>query len=195
MRRFIVLVFLAIALCQEIETEAPVCMLDKTLDVPSVDSIETLEVSGNAAFSLAEFREKLLQLHNEKRRLHHVPPLTLSNKLNDIAQKYANKLSSMRALVHSRNGYGENLYWRTSTPPTDIDASFPLNSWYNEVSEYDFEKGGFSSKTGHFTQVVWKGSQQLGVGYVRKGGDVYVVANYYPPGNHLGQFKQNVFKE
>lgn len=195
MRRFIILVFLAIALCQETETEAPVCMLDKTLDVPSVDSIETLEVSGNAAFSLAEFREQLLQLHNEKRRLHHVPPLTLSDKLNDVAQDYAKKISSMRALVHSGNGYGENLYRRSSYPPTDIDASFPMNRWYQEVDNYDFENGDFSSKTGHFTQVVWKGSQQLGVGYVRKGGDVYVVANYYPPGNRMHQFQQNVFKE
>jgi len=49
--------------------------------------------------------------------------------------------------------------------------------------------------TGHFTQLVWKGSKQLGVGiaFANGGKTAVVVANYYPPGNYLGQFPQNVF--
>jgi len=51
-------------------------------------------------------------------------------------------------------------------------------------------------KTGHFTQVVWKGSQKLGVGFAyssdRK--KVYVVAHYSPPGNFIGQYAQNVLR-
>lgn len=47
--------------------------------------------------------------------------------------------------------------------------------------------------TGHFTQVVWKESQKLGVGVARSSsGRVYVVAQYTPPGNYLGQFQANV---
>jgi hypothetical protein len=49
-------------------------------------------------------------------------------------------------------------------------------------------------QTGHFTQVVWKGSKQLGVGIAFANNDrkAIVVANYYPPGNYLGQFPQHV---
>lgn len=48
--------------------------------------------------------------------------------------------------------------------------------------------------TGHFTQVVWKGSQKLGVGFAVSGdgNSVYIVAQYTPPGNYMGQFQQNV---
>ena len=46
---------------------------------------------------------------------------------------------------------------------------------------------------GHFTQVVWKSSKELGVGKATsRSGRIYVVANYYPPGNYQGQFAQNV---
>ena len=70
----------------------------------------------------------------------------------------------------------------------------PTNSWYNEVSQYSYSPGGFSSATGHFTQLVWKGSKKLGVGvaYNSARTKVYVVARYSPPGNYLNQFSTNV---
>lgn len=36
---------------------------------------------------------------------------------------------------------------------------------------------------GHFTQVVWKDSTQLGVGMATDGHKVFVVGQYRPPGN------------
>lgn len=65
--------------------------------------------------------------------------------------------------------------------------------WYDEVQYYDFSKQGFTSKTGHFTQLVWKNSKQVGFGITEKNGIVYVVCRYSPPGNYLGQFEKNVF--
>jgi hypothetical protein len=49
-------------------------------------------------------------------------------------------------------------------------------------------------QTGHFTQVVWRGSTNLGVGiaFGNNGRTAVVVANYSPPGNYLGQFPANV---
>ncbi|CAF3889267.1 unnamed protein product, partial [Didymodactylos carnosus] len=59
-----------------------------------------------------------------------------------------------------------------------------------------YDKPGFSMSTGHFTQVVWRASNRLGVGAaIANNGawkKLYVVANYAPPGNYLGQFQQNV---
>lgn len=67
-----------------------------------------------------------------------------------------------------------------------------VDDWYQEIEKYDFQKPGFNMSTGHFSQLIWKGSQKLGIAYAQKNGDVYVVANYDPPGNYHGQFNDNV---
>jgi hypothetical protein len=48
--------------------------------------------------------------------------------------------------------------------------------------------------TGHFTQLVWKNTERVGAGiaYNSDRTKVYVVAQYSPPGNYLGQFEENV---
>jgi hypothetical protein len=64
--------------------------------------------------------------------------------------------------------------------------------WYDEIKDYDFNGGGFSMTTGHFTQVVWKQTKQIGCAKVTcKGMDIYV-CNYDPPGNVERGYKQNV---
>lgn len=40
-----------------------------------------------------------------------------------------------------------------------------VKAWYDEIKSYNFDKAEFTPQTGHFTQVVWKGSQKLGVGF------------------------------
>ena len=62
--------------------------------------------------------------------------------------------------------------------------------WYNELKDpgYDFNNGGFSSGTGHFTQVVWKDCDYVGFGI--SGG--WVVGRYSPAGNMQGDYPQNV---
>jgi hypothetical protein len=47
--------------------------------------------------------------------------------------------------------------------------------------------------SGHFSQMVWKNSTELGIGRARdQNGKVFIVANYNPPGNYIGQFAENV---
>jgi len=70
------------------------------------------------------------------------------------------------------------------------------NMWYAEVKDYRFDKPGFQGNTGHFTQVVWKESNELGMGRAQTadGRLTFVVARYKPPGNLLNHFQENVFK-
>lgn len=47
--------------------------------------------------------------------------------------------------------------------------------------------------SGHFTQVVWKESKELGVAMARNNsGQIFVVANYAPRGNIVGTYTANV---
>lgn len=47
---------------------------------------------------------------------------------------------------------------------------------------------------GHFSQVVWRGSREFGIGKAKgSDGKWIVVANYWPAGNVLGKFVDNVF--
>jgi hypothetical protein len=75
-----------------------------------------------------------------------------------------------------------------------IVGSVPTNTWYNEISFYSYSSPGYSSATGHFTQVIWKNSTQLGIGiaFTSDSKSAYVVANYYPAGNFLDKFPSNV---
>ena len=69
---------------------------------------------------------------------------------------------------------------------------------YEEVSLYNFDKPDFNEKTAHFTQLVWKGSTKLGMGFsigqIEDYNSFYCVAHYSPSGNVIGRFKKNVYR-
>ena len=65
--------------------------------------------------------------------------------------------------------------------------------WYDEVAMYNFTQPGFSSATGHFTQVVWKATTKVGCAIVISSkGKVIGVCHYTSSGNVAGQYKSNV---
>ena len=153
-------------------------------------------VSANAfTANQIKFQQESLAIHNRLRASHCVPSLQLSDSLSTIAQNYAEYLASRNLFQHSNNGYGENLYMSSSSVPlTSLHGNVATQAWYDEVYDYNFNRPGFSMDTGHFTQVVWKGSQQLGIGiaFGNGGRSAFVVANYNPPGNYQGQFQSHV---
>lgn len=64
---------------------------------------------------------------------------------------------------------------------------------YEEIKVHSFGVEPNSLQSGHFTQVIWKESQELGVAYAKsRDGKFVVVANYSPPGNVIGSFARNV---
>jgi uncharacterized protein YkwD len=128
--------------------------------------------------------------HNRFRAKHCAAALTWSTKLAEVAQRWANALRDRGCQFgHSNGSYGENLAAGTSGT---LDPGSVVKMWYDEIAEYRFPDGGFSMKTGHFTQVVWRGTKQVGCGRSQcKGMDIYV-CEYAPPGNWEGQYRENV---
>ena len=58
---------------------------------------------------------------------------------------------------------------------------------------YDFRNPGFKSGTGHFTQIVWQETKEMGMAKVKdRDGKIIVVARYRPPGNVVNHFQENV---
>merc|ERR1712136_538301 len=110
------------------------------------------------------------------------------------AQSWADHLAISGKMEHSKDlprlGQGENLAW--FTPSSDDVTKAATDNWYMEIKAYNYNQPRFTSGTGHFTQVVWKDSTQLGVGLAVSNGEAYVVARYYPAGNMMGRFDQNV---
>ncbi|WP_158501839.1 CAP family protein [Vitiosangium sp. GDMCC 1.1324] len=164
--------------------------------------IASLLLSSASAFAQdAAFRSALqtaaLKKHNELRAKHGVPALKTSATLQAVAQAWANKLAAEGKMYHSNGKYGENIYWTSASPGAGQGTSLgnsSVQSWYSEIKSYDFGKPGFDMKTGHFTQVVWKGSTELGCGVAGGAKGTFVVCNYNPPGNFEGQFPANVSK-
>ena len=81
-----------------------------------------------------------------------------------------------------------------------IIANLPFR--YSERKYYNYENPiyGSSGVIGHFTQLVWKSSQKVGVGIASKitGGNTktVIVARYSPPGNihTTEEYKANVMQ-
>lgn len=67
---------------------------------------------------------------------------------------------------------------------------------YKEVCNYDFSNPSLSDSTGHFTQLVWASTKQLGLGWEMGKDDNchYVVGRYFPEGNIETRLEENVKK-
>ncbi|MBC7974192.1 MAG: hypothetical protein H7138_04350, partial [Myxococcales bacterium] len=134
--------------------------------------------------------DAFLTAHNAARAKHCAAPLIWSPKLAQIAQQWANALRDKGCQFgHSGGSTGENLAAGTSGT---LDPEAVVKMWYDEVSLYKFPNGGFSMKTGHFTQVVWRGTTQVGCGRSQCNGMDIWVCEYDPPGNWEGQYRENV---
>ncbi|KAK0479585.1 CAP domain-containing protein [Armillaria novae-zelandiae] len=68
-------------------------------------------------------------------------------------------------------------------------ASASVSAWGDEGKQYSCSNPGFSSATGHFTQLVWKSTTKVGCGRVNCNGSNgtpgwYLTCEYSPAGNY-----------
>merc|ERR1711931_130755 len=140
------------------------------------------------SISNIQFAKNMLDEHNKYRSKHGVPPLKLDNKMNAYAQNLAESNAAAGRLAHTPRGYGENLA-SSEGYPLHGEPKRTVQRWYNEISMYP---GHYTKESGHFSQVIWKNSKRLGVGFAQKGNKLFVAAVYDPAGNVPGAFEANV---
>jgi pathogenesis-related protein 1 len=118
-----------------------------------------------------------------------LPPVRWSEELAARAQAWADRCE----FEHSQTDAGENLAARTQMiTPEEIVAG-----WAAEGEHYDYARNRCAKGEvcGHYTQVVWRDSTQIGCGVAQcpSGGPfgehewVFWVCNYSPAGNWQGQ--------
>jgi uncharacterized protein YkwD len=136
---------------------------------------------------------QLIGLHNKARADVGVGPMVWSKKLAIYAQEWANNLAyidcDLRHRPHSgkwKQEYGENLFIGTSGYYRVADA---VKFWESEKIYYQGQTLDSSNyhDSGHYTQVVWKTTEEIGSAKAECNGNLIVVCNYNPPGNVLGQ--------
>ncbi|XP_055958207.1 Golgi-associated plant pathogenesis-related protein 1 [Patella vulgata] len=144
------------------------------------EQVNDEDVRGREEFS--NFVKEALQVHNELRAKHGVPPLTINKELCEKAQEWSDHLAKTEQFEHSPDN--RRFMW---------NGKEATMMWYNEIKDYNFNKQGFTMGTGHFTQVVWKDTKVLGIAKsTGPKGNTIVTANYLPPGNFQGDFEENV---
>jgi pathogenesis-related protein 1 len=114
--------------------------------------------------------------------------VTWNNTVAAYAQNYANTRKSDCNLIHSGGPYGENLFWGYGA---DFSGIYALNSWISEKQYYDYNTNTCASGhvCGHYTQVVWRNSTQIGCARVvcDNNAGIFITCNYYPRGNYVGK--------
>ncbi|XP_041963087.1 cysteine-rich venom protein latisemin [Alosa sapidissima] len=134
-------------------------------------------------------QEEIVNAHNAFRRA--VKP-TASNMLKmswnqtvaDSAQQWVDKCEMRHGPSSSRliEGYelGENLF-KTGGSNTWTEV---VSAWHSEEENYQYPTGSHNGQPiGHYTQVVWYSSYQVGCGVAKCGSSYFYGCHYYRAGN------------
>ena len=135
-----------------------------------------------SAQNSADFRQ-MLAAHNSVRARVAVPPLVWSDRLATVAQDWANTLLTRREFSHRPNSsYGENLFEITGAPASPAHV---VDTWAGESRNYDYNSNKCRGVCGHYTQIVWSGTKEVGCAVARSRVREVWVCNYSPPGNFV----------
>lgn len=142
---------------------------------------------------LSGFADRILATHNEERARLGIGPLSWSPALEANAARWAEHLATLTVLEHddSLDVEGENL-WRGSKgayTPEDM-----VTLWIDERAAFqnhvfpDVSLSGQWQDVGHYTQVIWRTTGQVGCALTVAGGeDEVLVCRYMEGGNFEGE--------
>jgi uncharacterized protein YkwD len=133
----------------------------------------------------AALAHDILAAHNEIRANVHVPPLRWSDRLAAHAQEWADHLLHEKQFYHRpRPIFGENLFEIAGGHALAVDV---VSAWASEARDYSYRANTCSGVCGHYTQVIWSHTREVGCAVARDSRQEVWVCNYDPPGNWIGE--------
>ena len=178
-----------------------------TTAILTVQSLSMLQISYAQSRLDANTQNTILSMHNRERDAVQVPRVAWSNSLATDAQNWADHIVSLNLRLDicgdlnldpqgmqcppHQQGVGENLAWGYNRPVNTL-----AESWSTEQRNYvpgtpiDWNMG-FPNVYGHYTQIVWSSTTQIGCGIAQQtvGANNWdiLVCRYSPGGNIIGQ--------
>jgi len=141
----------------------------------------------------AAFAQRVLASHNAERTRLGLVPLRWSGDLATRAQVWAEQLSNIDKLEHStravRGNTGENLWMGTAEtyePEDMIDAFLDERAEFHPGTFPDVSSTGRWKDVGHYSQIVWPGTTEVGCGLAMNDDNEFLVCRYAPAGNVIG---------
>ncbi|MXP25212.1 SCP-like extracellular [Altererythrobacter indicus] len=140
------------------------------------------------------FKKDLLSGHNNERKRVGLPPLLWSDRLAFDAYQWAQQLAADGQLRHSssrqRGNAGENLWAGTIGYYRMSDA---MDAFLSERSDFksgvfpDVSRSGNWQDVGHYTQIIWPETKEVGCALARGRSFDFLVCRYWPAGNIVGE--------
>lgn len=128
----------------------------------------------------------MIAAHNTVRARVGTAPLRWSDRLAASAQEWADTLLARKEFAHRpKSTYGENLFeiMGATASPEEV-----INAWAAESRNYDYRSNRCRHDVcGHYTQIVWAETREVGCAVARDGAREVWVCEYNPPGNWVGK--------
>ncbi|MBU1756910.1 MAG: SCP-like extracellular [Alphaproteobacteria bacterium] len=139
------------------------------------------------------FASRVLGSHNAERERLRLPGLKWNAHLEREAAEWAHSLGQRGVLEHaegaSRRGTGENL-WMGTAGAWDVETMVGMflaeREHYRHGAFPDVSRTGNWADVGHYTQIVWRDTREVGCAMVTARGNDVLVCRYYPAGNVWG---------
>lgn len=139
------------------------------------------------------FASRLLADQNGERVRKGASPLSWSHQLAQEAQSCADRLAHDDRMYHSdretRRGAGENLWYGSAgyySADNMVGGFLAERKAYKPGTFPEVSKTGRWQDVGHYTQVIWPGTQQVGCAVSHNKAHDFLVCRYWPAGNIMG---------
>jgi hypothetical protein len=141
------------------------------------------------------FDNRILAAHNRERAELGVPPLQWNSQLAEGASKWAAHLVKTGAFEHSPDDHrsppvGENLWagTRGAFSPESMVGLWVAEKKYFKTGVFpDNSRTGRVEDVGHYTQLIWRDSAEIGCAKAMGTDDDILVCRYSSAGNVVGR--------
>ena len=141
-----------------------------------------------------DFQQRVLAAHNLERDNVGVQPMRWNASLADDAQQWADHLARTGRFEHAPESHstpeGENLWAGTRgyfSPEAMVDAWVREKRYFKPGTFPDNSTTGRVEDVGHFTQVAWRDSREVGCAVAASGREDILVCRYSQAGNYIGE--------